>query len=321
MDKASLSEESDKISIHFNKPIETSTVLDYLKQNANCPIVSGEFSLINNNKRMFLAGITFNDNINLKSLPLFSGRLFSRDDIINSSKVALVGYNLKDLIIRSSNEDFLEIEGQKYRVVGYIGRDTNSYWNGSVLVPMKAIPASLQKQKIPNIDYLFFNKNASKEEALRAKNYFNSDYSNSSILGSYKTTSLNEILYSKRTFLTSIALLIIISITNIINFTYNWCRKNRKQFSVLVLLGYKKKHLLLILSLSLLFIIVPAFIAAIFINLATEELLSQVLSISIKFKYENFCTGVIFSTALLTLCLVINYIYILRANLASELRR
>jgi ABC-type antimicrobial peptide transport system permease subunit len=160
-----------------------------------------------------------------------------------------------------------------------------------------------------------------KNETERARLFFGGNYDNGSILDYFNTDKLQNIIYSKRTFLMSLSLLMLIALINILNFSYNWFRKNARNFSILVLLGYNTRKIVQILLLAFIFMIIPSFIIAGILTMSLDSILSNVFFINFKFKIENFYAGCIFSIVLLFICAAINYFYILIADLSKELRR
>ena len=98
--------------------------------------------------------------------PLYSGRFFSKSELLSEDNIAMIGYAIIDETYIKEGKKYIDIQGHEYRVIGVIGRYTSSYWNIQILVPFKALPKDLLSQGSTSLELLFSN------DKLYANKYF-----------------------------------------------------------------------------------------------------------------------------------------------------
>lgn len=70
------------------------------------------------------------------NFPMKSGRFFRKGDLTVNNKVAVIGKNLEAETYQKSDDSYILIEGQEYKVIGVIGYDEETMIDNYVYINM-----------------------------------------------------------------------------------------------------------------------------------------------------------------------------------------
>lgn len=95
---------------------------------------------------------------------------FTTNDIERGNKVVLIGSAYKKDIYKENGEKYIDIEKEKYKVLGIVGNDNEvSIWSSRIFMPFTALPDNIKKNMNNNLNITFIlhNKNKNFESDIK----------------------------------------------------------------------------------------------------------------------------------------------------------
>lgn len=254
--------------------------------------------------------------------PLYSGRYFSESELLLDDNVAMIGYNILNQTYTKGGNQYIDIYGVKYRVIGVIGRYTSSYWNIQILVPFKALPKDLLSQENTSIQLTFPNVMlnndkyfAKMKENLKNEGLLSIDIQEHSDGSSFKNTFEDD----KSKYL-SLLFTVLLALVSLITFSTFWGVELKRNFAIKRILGASNLNIIKMLSFEILFITIISTIIAFGLHVITLNILNEMFGKKVYFDIGNILWSGIF--ALVTTFINILWIYsnILKFNVIEEIK-
>ncbi|BFN06044.1 ABC transporter permease [Clostridium tetani] len=268
------------------------------------------------NRIYSLQGLYNYDNIK-KIYPIISGRYFTQKETSSNEKIALVGANLLDLVHTKNGVKYINLEDEEFKVVGVIGRSSESYWNIRVVVPMMSLPIKIYETKSK-----IFNINCSNESLSNKKYFVNFKKSLESIniedINIKNVSQINAVskaFEKNKPMYISLSFSILLSIISILTFSTFWANNLKRNIAIKRIVGASNIHILKILFFQILIINIIALIIATIIECNTINFLKEVFLINIEFNPINSILTSIVSIAFS----VLNSLYILKNILKFDI--
>jgi putative ABC transport system permease protein len=300
-DKEEISKKTNIVNITFNQNITLENLSKKMtKVEGSIKFTSGDFMYSIDNRRIYVDGIYSTGQLSKDDYPLKEGRYLSKNETASTKKVAMIGFLLKDNCKKIDNKYFIEVEGEKYEVVGFIGRKTMSYWNNNIIVPINALPKKYSLQQAATIPFVFFNNNNNV--------YINNlKFDLKDILKDINIDNVsNEVTVTKiidieKSFYTSIGILIIIAIINILNFSNYWVESLKKSMAVQRVVGASSFDILIFIFKQVFIIALIALGCTFILHIWLESILSKVFMVQMQINLINLVIAFIFSILVCTL--------------------
>ncbi|MDP4142911.1 MAG: ABC transporter permease [Bacillota bacterium] len=268
-----------------------------------------------------LSGVYNYNNLN-SIFPLYSGRYFSKSEMLSDNNVAMIGYGILNQTYNEEGNKYIDIYGMKYRVIGIIGRYSSSYWNIQILVPFKALPKDLLSQESSSIQLTFpnnmLNNNeyfARLKEKLKKEGLLSIDIQQQSGGDPIKKTFEDD----KSRYL-SFIFTVVLALVSLITFSTFWGVDLKRNFAIKRILGASNFNIIKMLSFEISFITITSTIIAFGLHIATLSILNEMFSEKVYFNAVNVLWAGIF--ALIATCLNILWVYrnILKFNIIEDIK-
>lgn len=240
--------------------------------------------------------VATNYKINLKEFGQIVGRNLEEEELVNGSKVAIIGEGNMKNTIEDNGDKYIKVFDEYFKVIGEI--KGNEFLTYNVIVPLKAMPFYNNQYDVFN--YLVNNSDIDK------LNNFSSDYSID--VSKMPKIDIKKELMRKlpeaKEFLYSLCLAII----NMILFSILFAKDLKRDLSIMRILGAKNIHiikLVLIKILNLGLMAIP--IALIMANITIKYINSKVINSFSKLNFEIITlsigvTGIIIIIVALVTC-------------------
>ena len=244
-----------------------------------------------NNDTIFGRGIYFK-NCFQKSFPILEGRDFTKEEIENGEKVALVGVNFKDEVFEENNERFFTIGEEKFKVSGILGRsERQTGYDNTFLFNLKSSDEfsdtrSSWKINIENNEALKNILNEYKKLAVNKNTSF-------SLEDIKKDFNLKEALNEYKDFIDILFLVFIIGILNLIIAIYYWIKKSIKEMGVRKAYGASNGKIVIHILKQYLISICIALIMGVSLHLLLKRLLIYMFP---EFTFDVYYQSIIFIT-------------------------
>lgn len=175
-------------------------------------------------------------NENIFKYKFIKGRNISDEEIKNGSKVAVISKNYESFCKKENNKLYIDIDNNTYEVVGIIGnRYSSSYFNLMIFIPYTSTPQIWKNDNtILNCNFLVSGKDISIE------NYKKDFYIKETKFSSLPNQTISNNLFVIKQDVIYFCIISIISIVNIIIFSFYWINKKKTQIGILKAIGYSK---------------------------------------------------------------------------------
>jgi putative ABC transport system permease protein len=240
--------------------------------------------------------------------PLLEGRYYSITEVTDGAKVALVGIELKKDTFRENNNVYINISGEKYRVVGIIGfKGKPSMWDSRLFMPLLSLPKSA-KDNISNGSFsgVIYDSTGNTDVKLQRllsltkKSYPKADVSGVSELGVMDVISH---VASNTDMLFVIGFLsYIVSLIYAVNTISFWIEERRHEIGIRKAFGYSNMQIISLIFKEMLCIAAISFVVALIAQIIISSFADKMFKYSMGLKLENILGGVviILITAILT---------------------
>lgn len=183
----------------------------------------------------------FNTDYNVY-FPLINGRYFNASDFDSNEKIAILGYTFSHRIIKENNDDFVLLNGEKYKVVGVVGYpERNSGYDTLVQLPVTTQLENLTKEPLKSITFEINNSSAIAIEDVEPFKEFITKIDNEAKINIHKDDSMGmkksinnqTIKYTSK----ETGVILMISLLNIITVGLYWIKKRKKEFAIRKMCG------------------------------------------------------------------------------------
>lgn len=265
-----------------------------------------------------IIGVYFKKNDLLK-LPIYSGRNLNEDDIFSNKKVAIVGTLLQKFIETENGTNYINIKGERYKVLGIVGGENHSYFNNFIFIPLKQMPKFYLFEQI--IQSSFFTLDSENQENLKK---LKEDSKNIQFIDLRETIKSNAIantfFYNKDKF-KSISLDLFMSTISIFVFSSIWIRGLYKTLCLNRLLGATTKNILVKIFTHISILSFISLLSVLIIQLIFKE---NILN-TMFYKYDYFlqldlsATNIILAICFLTIVALLNSVIQVRKILSLDI--
>lgn len=227
--------------------------------------------------------------------PLLKGRYYNTKEVEKGSKVVLIGKDLEKYITNYKNEKSIKIDGEKYKVIGIIGKNNKSTpWDSRLFMPITSISDLCKMELLENGSFNFIlhnTKNSTLDDCNNIKrNFLNIDKQanfNVSELENKDDTIAN--IFGNNVFLIFIGILIfVISLINTINITYYWINERKIEIGIRKAFGHTNLNISSLLFNEMLSIGIISCIISLSIQCILNLFFDKICNFSIKLTVENF---------------------------------
>jgi putative ABC transport system permease protein len=295
-DKEIFSKHTNVATVSFNNNTTTFEMLFKIipSISGSAKATSSDFTYSIGDKRIFVNGIYSTEAITKNDYPLEEGRYLTKEETASNSKIAMVGFLLKEDCQRKGDKFFINLEGDEYEVVGFIGRDSMSYWNGNIIVPLNALPKKYVSQVTPIVPLVFFNNN-NENFINNFKQRFNNIIKDVNIKPVSNKVSIEQIINVQKSFYISMIVMLTISVLNILNFSGYWVESLKKSMAIRRVLGASSFDILKFIFIEILLIALIALVFSFIFHILLEGTIDKIFMMKIHFKYINLIFSFIFS--------------------------
>lgn len=314
------------VTLNFSTDVAANTIIDKLNTNSsNASFISAVYSIDTKQKNRTnrLTGVYNYLNIS-KIYPLYSGRYFTTSEMLSNKKYAMVGYNIKDEIYEKNGERYIDILGHSYKVIGIIGRSSETYWGIQILVPFKAMPSEILQAKARK---LMLNYPI---ESLENTSYFSELEKNlkenglTSIDKAQNQSSIKKV--TKRTYednksdYNSLIFTILLSIASLFTFSTFWATNLKRNFAIKRILGANSFFIIKTLFLQILIISIFSTAVSFILTVATLSVFKIILRINGEFNMINIIFGGVFAIIITMINTLWIYKDILKFNVIESIK-
>lgn len=237
-----------------NKLSKTSEVLslDFSKEQTNKNLNQLISAMVNDGaevaytRNTTFKGEVFDTTVDIQSISspnifnynVLEGRNITLNEINSGNKVAVISKNYKSFCKRNNNKLYINIDKENYEVVGILGNKySSSYYNLMIFIPYTATPKSWSNDS-PTLNINLIKSN----RTIKIENYKNNFDIKESSYSKIPIHSITSILFALKADIIYFAIIIAISLINIIVFSFYWINKKKNQISILKAIGYSKKQ-------------------------------------------------------------------------------
>ncbi|WP_054750394.1 ABC transporter permease [Ruminiclostridium josui] len=105
--------------------------------------------------------------------PLSQGRYYTPEEVQRGSKVVLIGKQIKKYVQKINGQSFVQIYGDKYKVIGTVGfKDKKSLWDSRVFMPLASLPKLASSKYIESGNGSFVIYNSKKIHKMKSIIFF-----------------------------------------------------------------------------------------------------------------------------------------------------
>jgi putative ABC transport system permease protein len=292
------------VTASFNDKFSYKEFINVFKGNStdtNVKLV-GIYATINNCERKDISfSITaelFN-SIPDWTAPLISGKYYTKEDIINSNKVVLIGKDLEKYTVTENKKTIIKIDGELYEVVGIIGKQYNkSVWDSHIFMPITALPREVQEtiEGQNYFNFLLYNNNhlplddanKIKDNLLKRSDKAIFDMSQSS----ENNNTLGNIFAAKGSLLLFMFVIFITALINVINLTKFWIIDRKFEIGVRKSFGASNINLSIMLFSEMLFISLIACLISLVLQKTLSLCLFSIGGYSLNVSTENWIVSI-----------------------------
>lgn len=217
---------------------------------------------------------------------------FNNEDYKYGNKVAIIGKNLSKLTYKIDDELYINLQGEKYRVIDQINDDVRTQWFNAAIVPVKSMNDELvNKINVVNI----YNQSQSDYIVNKFKEKFNQ----LQVVNLEESLSyvIDQVWAYNSGAIKSLSLGIIIGLLNCIIAALFWSKDIRKNIAIKKLLGASKSDIFFDVLYKLFIVNIAAFIVSIvLINVSLNSISNVFMTV---IKYNLYCSFVAFILSIL----------------------
>lgn len=230
--------------------------------------------------------------------PLSEGRYYTAKEIEEGKKVVLIGKNYKENVYNEDGKDYIDIEKEKYEVIGIVGiKGELSLWDSRIFMPCTAIPKTTDfgNSGTNYISFIMHNKDDdfSKDEEVILKNAIKIlGESSFDYIGEIESEDLAGGLINIEDVIFSVAILgYIVSLVYSINIVVFWIENRRKEIGVRKAVGYTNKDIAKLLIAEMIGLCLASCVVALIIQFILWILCGSLLGYNLKIYVSNIVIG------------------------------
>ncbi len=230
--------------------------------------------------------------------PLSEGRYYTAKEIEEGKKVVLIGKNYKENVYNEDGKDYIDIEKEKYEVIGIVGiKGELSLWDSRIFMPCTAIPKTTDfgNSGTHYISFIMHNKDDgfSKDEEVILKNAIKIlGESSFDYIGEIESEDLAGGLINIEDVIFSVAILgYIVSLVYSINIVVFWIENRRKEIGVRKAVGYTNKDIAKLLIAEMIGLCLASCVVALIIQFILWILCGSLLGYNLKIYVSNIVIG------------------------------
>ncbi len=249
-DKDFFSDNSYAINFNFSKLSNFEDFYNILDSEEGIILGTSYFYEDNINSMLTIKAIYYNDKL-FNTPPLKEGRFISKEDFHNSENTVVIGSNYLDKVQQYGEDRYLIYDNVKYKVIGVMGYDNKtSHFDNWAVINLKQLMINDESLlRIHGADYKLDSTKEDVESSLSSlskkirKSNTSVNFSISSNLDD-KGNSINRAIKKTQSLISILMILITVLFINIINATYFWINKKRKEIAIRRAFGASNKRII-----------------------------------------------------------------------------
>ena len=244
--------------------------------------------------------------------PIANGRNYTKDEIQQGKKVALVGKSFEDNLKSENGKQYLSIEGEKYEVIGRVGLGNQiSLWDNRIFIPATALPPkTLENYNTSGVIRMILYSNVGQvdttiDRMLETGKRGMKDlaYENNGPLG--VDDVVQDIVNNADNIFFLAILGYLVTLIYSINIVQFWITKRRYEIGVRKAFGYTNGNIVAILMEEMLGILGIAFLGAMLVQFLLRITVGSLMGYTLELYFENLLVGlivVVITTIFVALC-------------------
>lgn len=174
-------------------------------------------------------------------LPIYKGRPLNKEDIFSNEKVAIIGTLLQEFIKTEDGTDYINIKGEKYKVIGIIGGENHSYFNNFMFIPLKEMPKFYLADSV--IQSSFYTLKSENQDNFKKLKNDSKNIQFIDLLEISKSNAINDALYHNKNKFKSLYSDLFMATICIFVFSSIWIRGFYRTLCLSRLLGATTKNI------------------------------------------------------------------------------
>lgn len=230
--------------------------------------------------------------------PVSEGRYYTAEEIKNGEKLVLIGCNLKDCVYKENGSEYIDIEGEKYQVIGVVGfLNQRSLWDNRLFMPATALPQNIKDRISCHINYILYSQNNDYslcEEVILSSLHKRDETATMQYIGEINTENvISDFLEFLDEIVIIAAIGYIIAIIFAINITIFWMQSRNREMAIRKALGYKNKDIIKMLIQEMTGLILLSLIFAVILQAVLYVLLESLGGYTLKIYFSNVFIGLL----------------------------
>jgi len=241
--------------------------------------------------------------------PVSEGKYFTKEQIENKEKVVLIGKTYKEYTYKENNKTYINIEKEKYQVLGIVGTSEQiSLWDSRIFMPCTVLPAKVIKE-MSEYHYMTFilyneNRNFKKDEDVIQRN-IKKLFSDPkvSFQGKIESGDMAENLINNPDMIYTIAIVgYLVSLIYAINIVVFWMEKRKYEIGIRKALGYKNRDIIGIILSEMQGFSIISCVVAVAIQFIGSVIFGTIANYTLHIYLPNVIVGivVVFFTTFIT---------------------
>ncbi|MBQ6815168.1 MAG: FtsX-like permease family protein [Lachnospiraceae bacterium] len=241
--------------------------------------------------------------------PLVEGRYYTAKEVASGEKVVLIGKNYKQYTYEENGKEYIDIEEEKYQVLGVVGLEKQlSAWDSRLFMPCTSLPDAVMGVMSSKgyISCILHNYNGNMivdEQQIRS-NLFNISQSvEFTYAGEIQTEDITMTLMSNGDMIITIAAVgYFVSLVYAINIVVFWVENRKKEIAIRKAVGFKNSDIAKLLMSEMIGLSALSCVIAIFIQCVLQIFMDTFVGYNLKIYISNIVIGVVvvFFTAAIT---------------------
>ncbi len=231
--------------------------------------------------------------------PLSEGRYYTVEEVAQGDKVVLIGKELRKYTYKEKETEYIDIEGEKYRVIGIVGLGEElSSWDARIFMPCTVLPQHTFDEIIGS-GYMSFIMYNYEGEFTVDEQYVekNADlmFGECELLfeGEIESGDMLENLANSNEMIYTIAIVgYIATLVYAVNIAVFWLEKRKKEIAIRKAVGYKNSHIIKLLIMEMLGYSFLSCIIALIVQGGLKMIMDTVAGYTLKIYTLNIVIGV-----------------------------
>lgn len=241
--------------------------------------------------------------------PISEGKYFTKEQIQTGEKVVLIGKTYKEYTYKENNKTYINIEKEKYQVLGVVGTSEQiSLWDSRIFMPCTSLPEKMIKEmsEYHDMTFILYNEKGklAKDEKVIQKNAGKIfDEPKVILQGKIESGNMAEDLMNNPDMIYTIAIVgYLVSLIYAINIVAFWMEKRKYEIGIRKALGYKNRDISKIILSEMLGFSIISCLMAIAIQFIGSTIFGTISSYTLHIYLPNIVIGivVVFLTTFIT---------------------